>query len=129
MIADHEVAVRVNLHQAPGRLVESVALGDTRGLAPRNRVRFLEPQPEKDLGEGPRSLGSDQQIEVGFTPHRSIEGLVALEMAVRDLGLVEGSGERNHERQRVGAVRRIGERSGRRVGSLHSMEPVSSECS
>ena len=84
VIADDELIVGVDVHEAPGSRVNAVRVIDARQLFPAREESVPEPQISQDPFEPTSVRAMHEEVQVVLPTRRPIEGLVALPVAVAD---------------------------------------------
>lgn len=86
----HQPVVDVEMEQGTGGLVEPEEALQTGDAANLGGEHGHETEALDDRGEGLPLVGTDQKVEIGLPPNRSMEVLVALPMAVVDAAFLKG---------------------------------------
>jgi hypothetical protein len=100
VVADDELIVRVDMHEMSGAMVDAVRVIDARQLLPTWQLSVPEPKISEDPFESTGIRAKDEQIQIVLPACRSIEGFVALPMAVPDPCLLQGATEGRDELER-----------------------------
>ena len=84
VVADDELVVGVDVHEASGSPIDGVRVIDARQLFPAREESVPEPQISQDPFEPTSVRAMYEEVQVVLPTRRPIEGLVALPVAVAD---------------------------------------------
>jgi hypothetical protein len=119
-LADRQRVVNVQVDHAPGVAIEAEPVLDRRVAGREPRIEALEAlRGEHRLG-GAAGAARHQQVEVRVARERRREVLVALEVAVRHGGALEGFEQREQGGERCGLARGVQLRQSLHPRSLRS---------
>ena len=104
VIANDELIVGVDVHEASGSRIDGVRVIDARQFFPARESSVPEPQIAQDRFEPTCVRAMNEEVQIVLSTRRPIEGLVALPVAVADPRFLEGAAEGRDELERC-AVR------------------------